>query len=128
MKSGPPRAFGRAALIVSVLIVAVATLMPRADPHAPYFEWRLTSAPHKLLEAMLNVALFLPFGASLRWVGARLRSAVLLGFALSLAVEMLQWSGIPGRGGELQDLIANSAGAVIGWLLAAVLLRRTRSA
>lgn len=122
------RTLGGVALGVSVLIVAVVTLMPRAEYTAPRFDWRLTSSPRELIESVLNVALFLPFGASTRWLGIPPYGAAALGFALSLAVEILQRTVIPGREGELQDLITNTAGAVIGWLLADVLLRRTRRA
>jgi VanZ family protein len=127
MKTRSFRRIGGVALGVSLLIVAVVTLMPRAEYTSPRFDWRLTSSPRELIEGVLNVALFLPFGTAIRWLDARLYWAALLGFALSLGVELLQRFVIPGREGELQDLITNTAGAVVGWLLADT-LRRRRSA
>lgn len=103
---------------VSLLLIALVTLMPRAENTAPRFDWRLTSNPRELAESILNVVLFLPFGAALRWLRLRFVWAILLGFALSLAVEILQRHVIPGREGELQDLITNTIGATLGWLLA----------
>jgi glycopeptide antibiotics resistance protein len=115
--------FGRIALGMSILLVAVVTLTPRAEYVSPRFDWRLTSNPRELAEGFLNIVLFVPFGAALRWLGARLSSAILLGFLFSLAVELLQRYVIPGREGELQDLIANTLGALLGWLLARTLQR-----
>jgi glycopeptide antibiotics resistance protein len=111
------------ALGLAILLIAVVTLTPRAEYTAPRFDWRLTSNPRDLAEALLNVVLFLPFGAALRWLRLRLPWAILLGFLLSLAVELLQRFVIPGREGELQDLVANTAGAFLGWLLARTLHR-----
>lgn len=118
------RKIGGVALGVSVLIVAVVTLIPRAEYTSPRFDWRLTRNPRELIEGVLNVALFFPFGAATRWLGVPLHWAALLGFSLSFGVELLQRFVIPGREGELQDLIANTAGGVIGWLLANSLHRR----
>lgn len=106
------------------MIVAVVTLIPRAEYVSPRFDWSLTRNPRELIEGVLNVALFVPFGAAIRWLDARWYWAALLGFSLSLGVELLQRFVIPGREGELQDLIANTAGGVIGWLLANSLHRR----
>lgn len=111
------------ALACSVLLVAVVTLTPRAEYVSPRWDLRLTRAPRDLVEAFLNVVLFLPFGVSLRWLGVNLYWAVALGFALSLGVEVLQRTVIPGREAELQDLIANTIGALVGWLLGRMLQR-----
>jgi glycopeptide antibiotics resistance protein len=82
------------------------------------FDWRLASNRQELVESILNVALFVPFGAALYANRRLLVTTTVLGFGLSLAVELLQRAVIPGREGELQDLIANSLGALSGWLLA----------
>lgn len=117
----PLRQLGSITLGTSIMLVAVVTLMPRAEYVSPRFDWRLTSSPREVAEGLLNILLFLPFGAALRWLGARLPSTILLGFLLSLAVELLQRFVIPGREGELQDLITNTIGAMLGWLLARML-------
>jgi glycopeptide antibiotics resistance protein len=111
------------ALGLSILLIAVVTLTPRAEYTAPRFDWRLTSNPRGLVESLLNIVLFLPFGAAMRWLRLRLPWAILLGFLLSLAVELLQRFVIPGREGELQDLITNTLGALLGWLIARTLQR-----
>jgi glycopeptide antibiotics resistance protein len=106
------------ALICSVLFIAVVTLTPRTEYVSPRWDMGLTSNPRELLETLLNVALFLPFGVSLRWLRVNPYWAIALGFALSLGVEVLQRTVIPGREAELQDLIANTLGALLGWLIA----------
>ena len=115
---------GRIALGMSILLVAVVTLTPRAEYVSPRFDWRLTSSPRELAEGFLNIVLFLPFGAALRGLRTVFLWAILLGFSLSLVVELLQRYVIPGREGELQDLMANTAGALLGWLLARMLHRQ----
>lgn len=83
-----------------------------------------------LLQVFLNVALFVPLGAILRWrrrVG--LVVAATIGFLTSLAIELTQLTGIWGlyrcayRYFEVDDLIANTTGAVVGWAVVAVLVR-----
>lgn len=119
----PLRQLGSITLGTSIMLVAVVTLMPRAEYVSPRFDWRLTSSPRELAEGFLNIVLFLPFGAALRWLRLLFLWAILLGFSLSLSVELLQRFVIPGREGELQDLITNTIGAMLGWLLAAMLHR-----
>lgn len=84
------------------------------------------------VEFLANIGLFVPvgvfvlllFGSRLWWV------AVLGSIALTSAIETAQRS-IPGRVSDPRDVVANSAGAVIGVVLALVLtlpssLRRRR--
>lgn len=78
-----------------------------------------------LLQVVLNVALFVPLGVLLRWRWRRgLPTAVVVGFAVSLLVELTQLTGIWGvypcayRLFDVDDLIVNTAGAALGWLVA----------
>jgi glycopeptide antibiotics resistance protein len=70
-----------------------------------------------LIEGFFNVALFPPLGVSTSLLGFSAGRALARAAALSLAIEMAQLFVIPGRYGELQDLIANVIGAGVGWLL-----------
>lgn len=67
----------------------------------------------------LNVLLFVPLGfllpAVFGAVGASWKRAVLFGGGFSLYIELFQL--FSGRLCEVDDLIANTAGALIGWLL-----------
>ena len=80
-----------------------------------------------LLQVALNVVFFVPLGVFLRalWGRGILWSAV-AGFAVSLFIEMTQYTGVWGiyscayRFFDVDDLLANASGAVIGGVLAAV--------
>lgn len=66
----------------------------------------------------LNVILFLPLGflAPLLWSFWRQENrVVLLGFAVSLAIELLQM--FCGRATDVDDLLMNTIGAMLGYLL-----------
>ena len=71
------------------------------------------------VESLANAAMFVPLGASLGLaVRARAWPVVLLiGAALSVGVEIAQ-SRIPGRVPDVQDVVANVGGDVIGLALA----------
>ena len=62
-----------------------------------------------------NIVWFVPFGFLLRRFGCSLPRTLLLGFALSLAIETLQFVFATGFS-ELDDLILNTAGACLGAL------------
>ena len=72
-----------------------------------------------LKNSLLNVALFLPLGflLPLLWENFRkMTSAAWFGVCLSLAIELLQM--LTFRATDVNDLITNGAGTVIGFLLA----------
>ena len=62
--------------------------------------------------------LFAPLGAVLRARGVELGQATARGLALSFAIELAQL-GIPGRTTSVDDVLLNTLGAVLGYLLAA---------
>lgn len=75
-----------------------------------------------------NVIGFLPFGFILPIIGRRMRSifrVTLLGFLLSLAVELLQLVFKVGCC-DVDDLLLNTAGAFIGYIMFAVCNRIRR--
>ena len=74
---------------------------------------------------VFNVLLLLPLGVYLRrWWRKGLALTTLIAFGLSLAFEITQWTGVWGlyrcayRTFDVDDLIANTGGAALGWLLA----------
>lgn len=82
-----------------------------------------------LVQLVMNVALFVPFGMLVRHLtAAGIRWVVPAAFAVSLLIEMTQLTGVWGlypcsyRLFDVDDLIANTLGAAIG-VLAAPLLR-----
>jgi VanZ family protein len=67
-------------------------------------------------DALLNLLLLLPFGATLGWAGAGAAAVAAAGFGVSLLIEVAQlW--IPGRFSSAADVVMNGTGAMAGLLL-----------
>lgn len=86
------------------------------------------------LQLVLNVALFVPLGVLLRLMTGRgLPTALLVGVGLSLLIETTQLTGVWGlypcayRVFDVDDLLTNTTGAILGSVLSLVLPRRLRS-
>ena len=56
-------------------------------------------------------------------LGWPLRRTVVVGFVVSFGIELLQLA-IPGRTTATVDVLCNTLGAAVGWLVAASLARR----
>jgi hypothetical protein len=69
-------------------------------------------------DVLLNLALFAPLGLGLAGLGRSLRVTLLIAFLVSFSVELLQYTVIIGRDATLSDLITNTAGGGLGWLVA----------
>jgi hypothetical protein len=68
-----------------------------------------------VLDAILNVMLFVPLGMGLRLAGISRKRAFAIGLVTTITVELLQiW--IPGRDTSLGDVLTNSFGGFIGIL------------
>ncbi len=80
---------------------------------------------YRLVEFTANVALFVPLGViAMTWSSrSRWIHAVLLGVAVSGAIEIMQDVARPGRTATWNDIVANTAGAALGAAL--VLLWRS---
>ena len=74
-----------------------------------------------------NIVCFVPFGMYLQWLGKwKFRTIAIIGLLFSFFIETMQY--ILGTGvSELDDLILNTFGAIVGawlvWLLKKVVLR-----
>jgi VanZ family protein len=110
---------------VPLAVIALLTSWPwqfQDHPHWDAVEWVPFSRYVRARDWIVNIGLFVPFGAAYAWGGAErrlVRQAVLLGLAASLAAELAQvymHSRVP----TVADLIANTAGAWLGarWALA----------
>jgi hypothetical protein len=66
-----------------------------------------------------NIVLFLPLGLSLAALGFPWLLTAGLGVALSGFVEGMQYAVVAGRDASLSDLLANTTGTALGWLLMA---------
>ncbi|WP_206448793.1 VanZ family protein [Agrococcus sp. KRD186] len=128
----PLRRFGVAGLLLGVPALGVITLWPthfllRIKPRVVQgIEWLQARDMVEWLywtrlEVLANVAMFLPLALLLILAlgGRRWWIAVGLCVTLSLSVELTQYF-MPGRVAAVQDVIANSVGALIGTLLGVV--------
>ena len=113
----PQRTFGRALWIAGLLFIAVLTLAPQYNTIKPPPSLCILCGGDSVLDAILNVFLFIPFGVGLRLAGLSRRRVFAIGFVTTVTVELLQLA-IPGRDTSLGDVITNTLGTVIGVLLA----------
>ena len=91
--------------------------LPRILTPFPYgLEWHFSSYWFAFL-FFGNIGMFLPVGffPTLLWDRVRWWKALLTGFFLSLAIESIQF--FINRGTDLDDLILNTLGALMGYLL-----------
>lgn len=90
---------------------------------------RATLTSTVVLQVVLNVVLFVPWGVlARRFAGLSLFGATVSGLLLSLLIETTQytgWFGLVGcsyRVGDVDDVLTNTAGALVGAVLAPLLL------
>ena len=85
----------------------------------PGYDW----ITYGVVESTANVLLFVPVGAvAFLLLPRRLWPvSLLVGPALSVAIEVSQALLRPGRVATFDDIVANSLGAAIGWVLAVAL-------
>ncbi len=77
----------------------------------------LACGNHGSVDVILNLILFMPFGAGLALAGWPWRRAIAAAALLSLTVESLQFTAVAGRDASLSDRLSNTAGGAIGvWL------------
>ena len=77
----------------------------------------LLCGDQSILDAVLNVILFVPLGIGLRLAGVSRRRAFAIGLVITITVELLQLF-IPGRDTSLGDIFTNSCGGLLGILCA----------
>lgn len=80
------------------------------------------------VESTLNALMFVPLGAALAaLLGRRLWIlAPVIGFVVSLTVEWMQGQ-IPGRIPDVQDIVWNTLGAIVGAVLTAIIAELIRT-
>jgi hypothetical protein len=104
----------RVAALIPILLL---TLQPASDERIGVgWQTCIVCGEVGLAAAILNTALFIPFGAALGLGRRSLWVLGLAGFAVSLGIETVQHL-LPGRNPTLGDLLFNTAGTVAGVLL-----------
>ncbi len=99
-----------------LLVILVITLSPSGTGPPSQFSFELGAGPRWLADGILNLCLFVPFGLALGWNARSPAKAVFWGLLLSTLVELAQrW--MPGRDPSLSDIVANTAGTLVGALI-----------
>jgi len=126
--------------IVAVGAIVALTMTPNEPPtgvqlpRPPHFVqqlgdpslvWATATALPNDSEQWANIALYLPVGFLGWFVWRSVTRASGFGLALTMFVETCQY-GIVGRAGSITDIRNNTAGAVVGAVLAAAALRALR--
>ena len=107
----------RIALAITLLPILVLTLSPGpAAPREPISVWCVVCGWRGASDALLNVALFVPFGIALGALGLPARVALVVGCVSSIGIELAQFV-VPNRYPGLGDVIYNGLGACFGVLL-----------
>ena len=114
----------RVALGASLGAILVITLSPADGPNdlqlVPLIRiirgFTPPTDPSVVTNVVGNIILFLPLGITLCLLGLRRRTTVRVGFCLSAAIELTQLF-IPGRTTSADDVLCNTLGALVGYLL-----------
>src|SRR6185312_13761723 len=126
------RLIGRLLACAGLFFIAGTTLVPIPQQElaarlTPW--WCLICGDHGGQDVINNVLLFIPFALGLRVAGLPLRAVVVTGALVSLSVELLQGSVVPGRDASLSDVLTNTLGSAAGAMVASYrgqLLRPSR--
>lgn len=103
-----------------LLFVLVLTLWP-APEEAKRSQltpvWCLVCGSIGMQDVLQNLLMLMPFGIGLGLLGWRPARALIVGLALALTVEVLQFTVIPGRDASLSDVVTNTLGTALGALV-----------
>ena len=105
------------AIAVTLLAILAVTLFPSGDEKLEPMLRCLVCGERGVADVIINVILFVPFGAALGVAGTRLLRVCLVGALFSGAIELAQLF-VPGRDSSLSDVLSNTTGAAVGYALA----------
>lgn len=103
--------------VTGLALILLATLRPAVPGYPSGGPFCVVCGEIGTIDITQNVVLFLPLGAGLGLLGARRGMVLLVAFALSASIELLQLLVITGRYGTVSDVLTNSLGALLGHLL-----------
>ena len=92
------------------------TLTP-ASLGPPLPLWCLTCGVRPGVDALLNILLFIPLAVGMGLCRLGFRRAVIGGAVASILIETLQFAVVPGRFPSFRDVLANSLGVALGYVI-----------
>jgi hypothetical protein len=113
------RRVGRLLALVGALLVALATLTPQGNRVNPDVgHWCVVCGRLGGADVVNNVVLFVPLGLGLGLAGMHRLRALAVVLAATTCVELLQATVVSGRYATISDVLTNTVGGALGWLLA----------
>ena len=114
---------GPVAILTGVWLVALVylTMRPASGMLRLNLVPVLVSGTGSPFDTLANIAVFVPLGLLLAAAGWEILPTVSLGLGISLAIEITQYLLDWGRTADINDLVTNTAGAALGWAIAAAL-------
>lgn len=103
-------------MLAGIAAVGMITLTP-ASPGPRLPVWCLTCGDRPAVDALLNVLLFVPVAIGMGLLGIGFRRALLAGALGSILIETLQATVVAGRFPSGRDVIANSLGVAVGYVV-----------
>jgi VanZ family protein len=82
--------------------------------------------PASVVDAVLNVGVFVPLGLLLAAAAIRLPATILIGLLLTLGIETGQYLSQVGRTADINDVLTNTTGTILGWALGAAVVQINR--
>jgi len=113
---GATRRIGLCLVVGGVCVILAATLTPdRPNPGLDHF--CVACGALGGVDAVLNILLFAPLGLGLGLMAAPARRSIAAMFALTVSIELLQLYVIPGRNASIGDVLTNTLGGALGFVL-----------
>lgn len=103
-------------VVLSLAAIVLVTMVPVSAADVSPAEWCFLCGQLSGIDFVLNVALFIPLGVSLRVAGVSRLTSALLVIVATTTIELAQLT-IPGRISSSGDLVANIVGGGAGYAL-----------
>ena len=113
--SGQQRPVGYALTGLSLVAIGIATLTPSSGQS--FARACIICGSYGTTDAVLNVILFAPLGIGLCLSGVSVLRSLAIACALSISIELAQLFVIPGRDATVGDVVMNTVGASLGFII-----------
>lgn len=119
-------------MVASVVGILLVTLMPTSYPNdmvqmTPFQSimetWELATTRAVINSLLMNVILFVPFGFFLYLLSRKEFLTTVAACLMSISIEVLQFILPIGRVTNIDDVILNTVGGIIGMLLGVLILK-----
>jgi VanZ family protein len=116
----PPAAATDRRATAAFVAVVLLSLVVLFWPHAP--------SEHAIpnLDKLVHAALFAMLAAATWWRFGAHRAALVAVIVYGGVSELIQWRALAHRDGDVRDVAADAAGALLGWLAARRFSRKAR--